>query len=64
MFELEPNSALALYDIAVALHRAGRLTEAINFYRKALAISPNYSDAKEFLAQAERQSREGNNPAH
>jgi tetratricopeptide (TPR) repeat protein len=48
----QPGSALAQYNLAVGLHRQGRLTEAIVHYKEALRIDPNYPDAASFLAQA------------
>jgi tetratricopeptide (TPR) repeat protein len=50
--QVEPSSALAHYNLAVCLHRLGRVAEAIPHYREALRINPNYPDAKEFLDQA------------
>jgi cytochrome c-type biogenesis protein CcmH/NrfG len=47
-----PSSALAHYNLAVGLHRLGRLSEAVVHYKEALALDPNYPDAKEFLQQA------------
>lgn len=48
----DSSSALAHYNLAVGLHRLGRLPEAIAEYKQALALDPNYPDAKEFLEQA------------
>ena len=50
--ELQPSSALAHYNLAVGLHRAGRLPEAIVHYKEALRIQPGYPDADYFLGEA------------
>jgi len=49
---IQPSSALAHYNLAVGMHRLGRLPEAIEQYREALRIDPKYPDAQRFLDQA------------
>ncbi len=55
----EAWSPLAHYNLAVGLHRLGRFSEAVVHYKEALALDPNYPDAKEFLEQALLQSSQG-----
>jgi hypothetical protein len=57
----QPSSALGHYNLAVGLHRLGHLPEAIVHYKEALAIDPNYPDAKDFLEQAESENSQKNN---
>jgi Tfp pilus assembly protein PilF len=57
----QPSSALGHYNLAVGLHRLGHLPEAIVHYKEALAIDPNYPDAKDFLEQAESENGQKNN---
>lgn len=50
--QLEPDSALAHYNLAVGLHRLSKLPEAIAEYKQALALDPKYPDAEQFLGEA------------
>jgi Tfp pilus assembly protein PilF len=56
--QLQPSSALAHYNLAVGLHRAHRLREAIFHYKEALKIDPKYPDADYFLGQALLEDRQ------
>jgi Flp pilus assembly protein TadD len=56
--QLQPSSALAHYNLAVGLHRAHRLREAIFQYKEALKIDPKYPDADYFLSQALGEDRQ------
>lgn len=47
---VDPNYALAHYNLASALDAVGRNSEAVAHYNKALAISPTYADAHYNLA--------------
>jgi len=43
--ELDPNSDLAWYNLAIALGREDRFVEAIEAYDRCIAISPSLADA-------------------
>lgn len=43
VLELDPNNRNALNNIAVALSRQNRFTEAINYLNKSIAIFPDYA---------------------
>jgi tetratricopeptide (TPR) repeat protein len=62
VMRLDPNSALAHYNLAVSLHRLGRFADAIAQYQAALRIDPNYPDAKDFLNQALLQNEQPRDP--
>ena len=50
-----PGGAASLFASAVQHHQAGRLTEAVAHYRRALAAQPRHADAAFNLAVALRQ---------
>jgi tetratricopeptide (TPR) repeat protein len=49
---MTPNSASLWVEIGNTLKRTGRLAEAIDFYRQALAISPENPDTHYNLGSA------------
>ena len=43
--ELDPNSSVAWYNLAIALGREDRFVEALQAYDRCVAITPEFSDA-------------------
>jgi spermidine synthase len=56
--ELRPDDALLYNDLAVVLHRQGKLDEAITYYNKSLQINPNSVGTLYNLNKALVQKRE------
>jgi Tfp pilus assembly protein PilF len=52
---LQPNSALAHYNLGLLLRQRGRNDEAAREFRKALDLDPKFSPAREALAGAAEQ---------
>lgn len=52
MLQLRPDAADARNNLGVALASVGRLDEAIEEFRRALAIRPGFADAERNLAMA------------
>jgi serine/threonine protein kinase/Tfp pilus assembly protein PilF len=50
--ELDPKSATAHYDVALALQNHGKQPEAITHYRKAIELDPKYAAAHGNLGNA------------
>ena len=53
-----PVDALATYNYAYELHKAGRLDDAISYYKQSIKLNPNYPNAYINLAQVYRQKND------
>jgi tetratricopeptide (TPR) repeat protein len=51
-----PDSALAASELGVALVQAQKIPEAVEQFKRALALDPNYADARYNLASVEAQN--------
>ena len=49
--QLDPGQAETHYDLGVTLARAGRMPEAIEQWKQALQLNPDYTDAQNALKQ-------------
>jgi tetratricopeptide (TPR) repeat protein len=59
MIELQPVNPAGYFNLAVAFHREHRLQDAITYYQKALALKSDFPKAREYLAEALRESGRG-----
>lgn len=50
--EFKPDKAVRFHDLARALHLQGKLTEAINYYDKAIQLQPTYYKAIHYRQNA------------
>jgi len=51
--ERDPNAYPALYNLGVLADRAGKESDAVNFYRRALQVLPDYEPAARGIATIE-----------
>ena len=49
---INPDYAVAHYNLGVALEQAGRMPEAIQHYEQALRIKPDFVEAQNAVARA------------
>ena len=55
-----PADPLATYNYAYELHKAGKLDDAITYYKQSIKLNPNYPNAYINLAQVYRQKSDYN----
>jgi tetratricopeptide (TPR) repeat protein len=56
---MQPFNPAGYFNLAVAFHREHRLQDAITYYQKALALKSDFPKAREYLAEALRESGRG-----
>lgn len=56
--EINPNYAEANYQLGSFLVKEGMLVDAITYYRKALAIKPDFAEARQHLEEAIKMNEE------
>ncbi len=52
VLRIDPNSAVAYSDLGEILRKRGQLEEAIAHFRKALALQPDFAEARANLEAA------------
>ena len=52
ILKIDPRNSTSLSYIGNCLHKSNNITEAINYYRKALSTDPTLTDTYQALGQA------------
>jgi Flp pilus assembly protein TadD len=54
---IHPDNADVMRNLGVALAQQGKMADAADQFRRALALNPNDADLKTYLARAEEASK-------
>jgi tetratricopeptide (TPR) repeat protein len=49
--QINPNNAVARFNLGNTFYRTGKISEAMKEYELALQIDPNYGDARDNLTR-------------